>query len=60
MASEFEELCSIYGLDPSDSDSIDRLIFLINREDDSDDEDFYGDQGFFIDEDEFPDDPGEE
>jgi hypothetical protein len=50
MASEFIELCEIYGLSPGDPEAIDKLIFLINRTDDSRDEEFYNDQGFFIDE----------
>lgn len=58
--SDFDELCEIYGLSPGDPDSIDKLIFLINREDDSGDEEFYGDQGFFVDEDALPDDDPEE
>lgn len=56
------ELCEMYGLSPGDPDSIDKLIFLINRVDDSEDEEFFGDQGFFIDEDVLPDydDPEED
>lgn len=57
--SDFTELCEMYGLSPGDPDAIDKLIFLINRVDDSEDEDFFGDQGFFIDEDELPEDPGD-
>ena len=56
MASEFEELCEHYGLSTSDPEAIDKLIFLINRTDDSRDEEFYNDQGFFVDEDLLPDD----
>ncbi len=55
--SDFTELCEMYGLSPGDPDSIDKLIFLINRVDDSEDEEFFGDQGFFIDEDALPEDP---
>ena len=62
MASDFQELCEIYGLSPgdpgaiSDPEAIDKLIFLINRTDKSRDEEFYNDQGFFVDEDLLPED----
>jgi len=54
MASDFQELCEIYGLSPGDPGAIDKLIFLINRTDNSRDEEFYNDQGFFVDEDLLP------
>ena len=58
MASDFEELCEIYGLSTGDPEAIDYLIFLINRTDDSRDEEFYNDQGFFVDDELLPgDDP---
>ncbi len=56
MASEFAELCEHYGLSTGDPEAIDKLIFLINRTDGSRDEEFYNDQGFFVDEDLLPED----
>ena len=50
--SDFNELCEIYGLSPGDPDSIDKLIYLINEEEISGDDDFefIDEEGFEIDE----------
>tara|TARA_R110002012_G_scaffold158608_4_gene320025 strand:+ start:940 stop:1131 length:192 start_codon:yes stop_codon:yes gene_type:complete len=37
MASEFTELCDMYGLSPGDPEAIDKLIHFIGESDDEDD-----------------------
>ena len=37
MASEFTELCDMYGLSPGDTEAIDKLIHFIGESDDEDD-----------------------
>jgi len=37
MASEFTELCEMYGLSPGDPEAIDKLIHFIGESDDEDD-----------------------
>ena len=56
MASDFEELCEIYGLSTGDPEAIDKLIFLTTPTDDSRDEEFYNDRGFFVDDELLPGD----
>jgi len=55
--SDFNELCDLYGLSPGDPDSIDKLIFLINEDDISEEEEieFMEEQGFEIDDEGFDD-----
>ena len=37
MASEFTELCDMYGLSPGDPEAVDKLIHFIGESDDEDD-----------------------
>jgi len=41
MASEFTELCEMYGLSPGDPEAIDKLIHFIGESDDEDDDAWY-------------------
>jgi hypothetical protein len=41
MASEFTELCEMYGLSPGDPEAIDKLIHFIGESDDEGDDAWY-------------------